>query len=382
MSLKSSDPRIATARLTIDLDALAANYSLLRERSGGAETAAVVKADAYGTGLEEAAGALSRAGCETFFVAVPEEAVRLKRVLPGAQVFVLSGIFDMESAAVLAEAGAVPVLNSLDQIETWSAYWKAHGSRRPCAIHVDTGMNRLGLSEAQALAFAERNARDHTVTPILLVSHLACADTPEHPLNRMQLESFQRVRTAFGDIESSLANSAGVFLGPDFRFDLTRPGIALYGGEAVTGMDNPVRPVAKAEARILQIRRVKAGESVSYGASQTVARDSLVAVCGAGYADGWHRAGSGGGVPLRDTVTHGFAGALNGRRVPAIGRVTMDLTMFDVTDVPDTDLAQAEWIELFGETVTLDDAARAAGTIGYELLTSLGSRYHRRHVGG
>ncbi len=382
MSQPSSDPRIATARLTIDLDALADNYRLLRERSGGAETAAVVKADAYGTGLEEAAGALSQAGCETFFVAVPEEAVRLKRVLTGAQVFVLSGIFDMESAAVLAEAGAVPVLNSLDQIETWSAYWKAHGSRRPCAIHVDTGMNRLGLSEAEALAFAERNARDHTVTPILLVSHLACGDTPEHPLNRMQLESFQRVRTAFGEIESSLANSAGVFLGPDYRFDLTRPGIALYGGEAVTGKDNPMRPVVKAEARILQIRRVKAGDSVSYGATHTVARDSLVAVCGAGYADGWHRAGSGGGVPLRDTVTDGFAGALNGRRVPAVGRVTMDLTMFDVTDVPDADLAQAEWIELFGETVALDDAARAAGTIGYELLTSLGSRYHRRHIGG
>lgn len=382
MTLNSSDPRIATARLTVDLGALADNYRLLRERSGGAEAAAVVKADAYGTGLEEAAGALSRAGCETFFVAVPEEAVRLRRTVPGAQVFVLSGIFDMESAAVLAEAGAVPVLNSLDQIETWSAYWKAHGSRRPCAIHVDTGMNRLGLSEAEALAFAERNAQDHTVTPILLMSHLACADTPEHPLNRGQLESFQRVRAAFGDIESSLANSAGIFLGPDFRFDITRPGIALYGGEAVNGMINPMQPVVRAEARILQIRRVKAGESVSYGASQSVARDSLVAVCGAGYADGWHRAGSGAGVPLRDAVTDGFAGALNGRRVPAIGRVTMDLTMFDVTDVPDAELAGAQWIELFGETVALDDAARAAGTIGYELLTSLGSRYHRRHVGG
>ena len=382
MSRPSADPRIATARLTVDLDALADNYRLMRERSGTAQAAAVVKADAYGTGLEQAAQALAKAGCRTFFVAVPDEAVRLKRILPAMQVFVLSGIFDTESAAVLAEAGAVPVLNSPDQISLWASYWKAHGSRRPCAIHVDTGMNRLGLSEAEALAFAERNGRDHAVTPILLVSHLACGDQPDHTLNRMQLSVFQRVRAAFGEIESSLANSAGVFLGPDYHFDLTRPGIALYGGEAVNEMPNPMRPVVKAEARILQIRRVKAGESVSYGASQVMARDSLVAVCGAGYADGWHRAGSGAGVPLRQAVGQGYCGALNGRPVPVVGRVTMDLTMFDVTDVPDAELGRAGWIELFGGTVTLDNAARAAGTIGYELLTSLGARYHRRHVGG
>lgn len=382
MSLPSVDPRIATARLTVDLDALAWNYRLLAERSGRARAAAVVKADAYGTGLEQSSAALAGAGCETFFVAVPDEAVRLKRVLPGAQVFVLSGIFDEESAAVVAEAGAVPILNSLDQIDLWAGYWKARGSRRPCAIHVDTGMNRLGLSEAEALGFADRNTREHLVTPILLMSHLACADQRGHPLNRQQLESFQRVRSAFGDIESSLANSAGVFLGSDYHFDLTRPGIALYGGEAASGMENPMRAVVRAEARILQVRRVRAGEPVSYGASQALERDSLVAVCGAGYADGYHRAGSGAGVPLRESVPGGFHGALAGHRVPVIGRVTMDLTLFDITDVPDAGIAGAEWIELFGGTIPLDDAARAAGTIGYELLTSLGARYHRRHVGG
>ncbi|PHP68422.1 alanine racemase [Zhengella mangrovi] len=373
---------MATARLTVDLDALAWNYRLLAEWSGQANAAAVVKADAYGTGLEQAGTALAGAGCETFFVAVPEEAVRLKRVLPGAQVFVLSGIFDEESAAVVAEAGAVPILNSLDQIDLWAGYWKARGSRRPCAIHVDTGMNRLGLSEAEALAFADRNARDHLVTPILLMSHLACADQRDHPLNRQQLDTFQRVRSAFGDIESSLANSAGVFLGSDYHFELTRPGIALYGGEAASGMANPMRAVVRAEARILQVRRVRAGEPVSYGAAQALERDSLVAVCGAGYADGYHRAGSGAGVPLRGSVAGGFHGALAGHRVPVVGRVTMDLTLFDITDVPDAGIAGAEWIELFGGTIPLDDAARAAGTIGYELLTSLGARYHRRHVGG
>jgi len=282
----------------------------------------------------------------------------------------------------VAEAGAVPILNSLDQIDLWAGYWKARGSRRPCAIHVDTGMNRLGLSEAEALAFADRNTREHLVTPILLMSHLACADQRDHPLNRQQLESFQRVRSAFGDIESSLANSAGVFLGSDYHFDLTRPGVALYGGEAASGMENPMRAVVRAEARILQVRRVRAGEPVSYGAAQALERDSLVAVCGAGYADGYHRAGSGAGVPLRESVPGGFYGALAGHRVPVIGRVTMDLTLFDITDVPDAEIAENGWIELFGGTIPLDEAARAAGTIGYELLTSLGARYHRRHVGG
>ena len=373
----SVDPRIATGRLTIDLDALAANWRMMAERSGPARTAAVVKADAYGTGLEKSASALAKAGCGTFFVAVPDEAVRLRRALPEPEIFVLSGIFDEESAAVIAEARAMPVLNSLAQIDVWAGFWKKRGSRRPCAIHVDTGMNRLGLTVDEALAFAERNGREHLVTPILLMSHLACGDEPTHPLNSQQLASFQMVRAAFPGVESSLANSAGVFLGADFHFDVTRPGIALYGGAAVNGIANPMRPVVKAEARILQVRPARAGEAVSYGATQIMARDSRIAVCGTGYADGYHRSLSGAGVPLRASVAHGGHGWLAGKRVPVIGRVTMDLTLFDVTDLPEQALENAGWIELFGPNIALDEAAAAAGTIGYELLTSLGSRYHR-----
>lgn len=376
----AADPRIAGGRLTIDLDALAANYRALAQRSAPAIAAAVVKADAYGIGLEHAAPALAAAGCTRFFVALPGEGVKLRQLLPGAEIFVLSGVFDEASAAAVAEAGLVPVLNSLNQIEVWARFWRAHGSRRPCAIHVDTGMNRLGLTVDQALAFAARNGSDHAVTPILVMSHLACADTPDHPKNRAQLESFQRIRQAFTGVDSSLANSAGIFLGPEYAFDVTRPGVALFGGVAVEGIENPLRPVVTAEARVIQIRHVRAGETASYGATVTLDRDTVIAVAATGYADGYHRALSGSGVPLRKAVAAGGTGFVAGHEVPVLGRVTMDLTLFDITDVPEDAVTEGDWIELFGANIPLEKAAKAAGTIGYELLTSLGRRYWRRYV--
>ncbi len=374
--MSAADPRSATARLTIDLDALVANWRFMSKKCETVEASAVVKADAYGLGLEPVSKALADAGCSTFFVAVPDEAVRLRCALPDPEIFVLSGVFDAESAEALAGIRAIPVLNSLEQIDIWSRA----AAHQPCAIHADTGMNRLGLTVDEALAFAERNAREKLVRPVLLMSHLACADDPAHPLNQKQLQSFQRVRAAFPDVESSLANSAGIFLGPDYHFDLTRPGIALYGGAAVNGITNPMRPVVKAEARILQIRHAKVGETVSYGASVTLRRDTVIAAAGCGYADGFHRAGSGSGVPLRRVQPQGAQGFVAGQRVPVIGRISMDLTLFDVTEVPEQALlADARWIELFGPNIALDEAAAAAGTIGYEMLTSLGSRYCRSY---
>lgn len=378
----SVDPRIATGRLTIDLDALVANWRFMAEKSGKARTAAVVKADAYGTGLETSATALAGAGCGTFFVAVPDEAIRLKAALPGVTVYVLSGVFNSDSAAAVAQCGARPVLNSLAQIEIWGRHCRAVLKNLPCAIHADTGMNRLGLTAQEALVFGRVNGRAAIVSPDLLMSHLACADDPAHPMSGQQLESFQQVRAVFPGVDSSLANSAGVFLGPDFHFDLTRPGIALYGGAAVNGVPNPMRPVVTAEARILQVRHARAGEAVSYGATQVLARDSRIAIAGTGYADGFHRASSGAGAPLRDAVAKGGLGWLAGHRVPILGRVTMDLTLFDVTDVPEQALEGADWIELFGPNIALDEAAQAAGTIGYELLTSLGARYERHILQG
>ena len=368
------DPRLASHRLTIDLAALQANYRDLAARSAPARTAAVVKADAYGLGTARVIPALAEAGCDTFFVALPQEGIAVRRAAPDADIFVFSGAFE-EALGTFLEARLTPVLASPEQIVRWEAFLDAHGTRRPCAIHVDTGMNRQGLTVGEAQAFAEKNRRDFRVTPILVMSHLACADDPGHPLNARQLESFQRMAGLFEGADSSLANSAGIALGADYHFSLTRPGIALYGGDS-----SAVRPVVTAEARITQLRHVKAGETVSYGATVTLARDTVIAVAGAGYADGVPRALSGSGVALRVTLPHGGAGAVGGVRVPILGRVTMDFTMFDVTDLPAGSVKEGDWIELFGKSVPLVEAAAAAGTISYELLTGLGRRAARSYT--
>lgn len=374
------DPRVAGARLTVDLDALRANYRSLREKAGGADVAGVVKANAYGLGIEHVAPALWAEGCRVFFVALPQEGAALRAVLPEAYIYVLSGLFENGSADIYHEYGLLPVINSRTELSIWEAHGWDGDVPRPCAVHVDTGMNRLGLSPEEAVAFADDNALTGAVTPLLVMSHLACADEPAHPLNSRQLESFQEVRRSFQQADSSLSNSAGTWLGHDFAFDLVRPGIALYGGNPVAGTE-PMRPVALAEARIIQLRDAAAGATVSYGATQTLSRYTRIAIVATGYADGYHRASSGAGVPLRGAIAAGGAGFLHGRRVPVIGRITMDLTMFDVTDIGD-EVAHGDWIELFGANILVDEAASAAGTIAYELLTSLGDRYDRRYLGG
>lgn len=377
------DPRIAGGRLTVDLDALAGNYRLLQRRAAPARAAGVVKADAYGLGAARVGPALWRAGCRTFFVALPQEGIELRAVLPEAEIYVLNGTFGPEAAPAFAAHRLMPVIGSQADISSWEAFgWDDGEVPRPCAIHVDTGMNRLGLTHEEALAFADDNALTGALTPRLLMSHLACGDDAGHPLNRRQLESFQAVREAFDGIDSSLSNSAGIFLGPEFAFDLVRPGIALYGGQPFDGGDNPMLPVATLEARVVQVRRAKNGETASYGAHGALSRDTIIAVVSTGYADGYHRASSFAGVPLRRAVPAGGHGFVHGRRVPVLGRVTMDLTLFDVTDLGPDGVAVGDWIELFGPNVPVDEAAAAAGTISYEMLTSLGRRYYRRYVGG
>ncbi len=275
----------------------------------------------------------------------------------------------------------VPVLVSEEQIACWSNA-VAFDEERPCALMVDTGMNRLGLSVDEALALAGDPTRPASFSPVLLLSHLACASDPSHPLNRQQLQSFQTLAKAYEGVDSSLANSAGIQLGAEYHFDLTRPGIAIYGGEAIDGVRNPALPVVTAETRILQIRHAKAGEPVSYGATHVLTRDSRLAIVSTGYADGYHRSMSGSGIPLRQEVRQGGHGFVAGRRVPVAGRITMDLTIFDVTDVPEAEVRAGDYIELFGRNIPVDEAARAGGTIGYELLTSLGNRYQRAYIGG
>ncbi|MCI9865977.1 alanine racemase [Rhizobium skierniewicense] len=369
---------IAPLRVTIDLSALADNWRDMARRSGKARASAVVKADAYGMGIEDCGATLYHAGARDFFVASVAEGVTLRPHAPEARIFVLSGLWPGQEGHVFNN-DLVPVIASEEQLSFWMGTLAERGDH-PFALHVDTGFNRLGLPLEDALFLAEDSTRPASFDPVLVLSHLACADTPSSPMNALQLESFRQVSQAFKGIESSLSASAGIFLGADYHFDLTRPGIALYGGEAVNDMTNPMRPVAKAEARIIQIRDAGEGQTVSYGGTHRLTRASRLAIASVGYADGYHRSLSGSGIPLRDMGNGGAHGFINGHKVPVAGRVTMDLTIFDVTDVPPNAIRAGDYVELFGPNVAVDDVARAAGTIGYEMLTGLGLRYERQYL--
>lgn len=368
---------IAPVRLTVDLGALVDNWKEMARRSGSATTAAVVKADAYGLGLEDCGTALYEAGARDFFVAAVQEGVTLRTYAPDARIYVLSGIWPGQER-MFYENDLVPVIISEEQLAFWMSVTAEHGDH-PCALHIDTGFNRLGLPAEEAIAFAEDVSRPASFSPVLVMSHLHSGDSPASPLNRSQLETFQRVAAAFEGVPASLSASAGIFLSPEYHFDLTRPGIAAYGGEAVNGMQ-ALKPVAKAEARIIQIRDAPSGSTVSYGATHQLSRNSRLAIVSAGYADGYLRSLSGSGVPLRAGGAPGAFGFIANRRVPVIGRVTMDLTIFDVTDVPENEIRTGDYIELFGPNIAVDDIARAGGTIGYEVLTGLGLRYERRYI--
>jgi alanine racemase len=370
----------ASSRLTIDLTALADNWRAMNELSGKARAAAVLKANAYGIGVAEAAPTLHAAGARDFFVATVEEGSELRPLIPDARIYILAGMWPGTEELFFAN-DLVPIINSEEQLAVFMAALSERGDH-PCVLHVDTGMNRLGLSVEEALALAEDPARPASFSPVLIMSHLACGDDPKHPMNLYQLQRFREVTAAFEGIPASLANSGGVFLGEDYHFDLTRPGIAVYGGEAVSGAVNPMKPVVTAEARILQVRTVPSGDTASYGATVRFTRDSRIATVAIGYADGYHRSVSGGGVTLRQATPSGAQGFLHGKTVPHVGRVTMDLSLFDVTDLPEKAVRAGDYIELFGRNVAIDDVARAGGTIGYELLTSLGHRYCRNYVGG
>jgi alanine racemase len=361
----------ASARLSVDLSAIVANWRTLCRLSGKARTSAVVKADAYGLGAAQVGAALSAAGCRDFFVATPEEGARLRASVPEARIFVLNGVWAGVEAPIFTHR-LIPVIGSLEHL----AFFHSRGRRHPYALYVDTGMNRLGLTIDEAAALA--SATDEK--PELIVSHLACPDTSDHPLNGRQRYAFQAVARMFEGVESSLSSSAGILLGSEYHFDLTRPGIALYGGDFVAGTASRMLPVATAEARILQIRNVRQGEIASYGATHVFDRDSRIAVVGAGYADGWHRNLSGSGVSTRKDGSAGAFGFISGARVPIVGRITMDLTTFDIGALPENAIRTGDYIELFGANIRLDETARAAGTIGYELLTSLRDRYVRRYV--
>ncbi len=362
-------------RLTIDLSALAENWKRLKKLSGSAETSAVIKADAYGIGIEKAVSALTGAGCRTYFVAMVEEGVRIRSVDKSARVFILNGVF-ADTLDTARSHKLSPVLSTMKQVHLWAE----HSGGGESAIHVDTGMNRLGLDSDAAVALAQDQALLEKAGATLLMSHLACADEPAHELNRLQFERFDRLASSFGGMKKSILNSAGIIAGLGNGYDLTRPGISLFGGGAVNDYPNPMKPVVTASARILQIRDARKGETVGYGGTHVLTRDSKFATCSCGYADGFQRALSATGIPLRNGHGNGGIGAIGQYRIPILGRISMDLITFDVTDVPDQVLESNEWVELFGSNIDIDEVARAAGTIGYEILTSMGTRYHREYI--
>lgn len=330
----------------------------------------MVKANAYGLGVERVAPTLWQAGCRDFFTANLEGAAAVRAMLPEARVYVLNGLSPGADEHVMAH-GLIPVLNDLGQVERWSQAAREMGERLDAVIHIDTGMHRLGLPESEVAALAERPGLLDGLELHYVMSHLACADEPEHPLNRRQLERFERLRALLPAAPASFANSSGIFLGADYHFDMARPGYAVYGGNPTPGKANPMAPVVTLRARIIQVREVAAGETIGYGASFTAERPSRIATIPVGYADGYLRSLSGVGVV-----------GLAGTTVPVVGRVSMDLVTLDISAIPGDKAGVGTWVDLIWGPDMLDELARRAGTIGYELLTALGDRYQRSYVGG
>lgn len=357
--------------LTIDLAAIAPNWRQLARRVAPADCAAVVKADAYGCGLELVTKTLVDAGCRTFFVALVQEAQRVRVLAPNAVIYVLNGIVP-GSARAFAELNARPVIGSLPELTEWESFVAGSGWRGGAALHVDTGMNRLGLAMHEAAEVARRDPAGPAPFE-LLISHFACSEQPAHPLNNEQVKRFAEMRALFPGVAASLANSSGIFLSPDAHGDLVRPGVALYGGNPTPDRRNPMHPVVELRACILQIRELAAGTTVGYGATWSAPRPSRIAILGVGYADGYFRAA---GVPSAREVV------VAGRRCPLVGRVSMDLFAVDVTDVPEVEASRGDFATLIGDGLDVDEAAAQAGTISYELLTSLGRRYARHYKGG
>jgi alanine racemase len=356
-----------SARIRVDLDALVQNWRDVARLAAPARTSAVVKANAYGLGLEPVAAALAAAGCTEFFVAGLDEALALRAVQPRSTVYALGGVPPGAESLFVSHA-IVPVLNTPDEVRGWVRH--AHGA--PAALQLDTGITRSGLGESEVGSLRADGDTLPRLNLALVLSHFACADEREHPLNAAQLERFEALRARVPAAPTSFANSAGVLLGARYRGDLVRPGIALYGGDPGGGDGrNPMSEVVRLQGRVLQLREVlEPHVTVGYGATHRVRPPARLATVGVGYADGYLRALSGKGIAVAA-----------GHRVPVVGRVSMDLVTLDVTRVPHRDLAVGDYVDLIGGGVPLDEVARLAGTIGYELLTRLSSRAERVYVG-
>lgn len=355
--------------LTIDLDALAANYRLLCERASPALCAAVIKADAYGLGMARVAPTLARAGCSSFFVATLDEGRALRALLPGARVFILNGLAPgLEDA--FDRLGLIPVVNDLSQLEAWRGFARGQGGRSlPLALHIDTGMNRLGLDADEVGMLADDPGRLSGLEIVSVISHFACAEETASAMNLLQLKLFNDLRRRLPPAAASIGNSSTIFLEPEYHLDMVRAGIAVYGANPLPGQPNPMAQVVHLQGRIIQSRRVDSPMTVGYGASHKITGPGRLATVAVGYADGYPRA----------LGNQGFA-SIGGARAPVVGRISMDHLTLDVTQVDPARSAPGCLVDLFGGEVDIDEAAALAGSIGYELLTGLGPRLHRIYL--
>jgi alanine racemase len=372
MSSTDDATRRAGAILTVDLGAIAANWRGLRDAGRAAgrpvDCAAVLKADAYGTGASIVGPRLAAEGCRQFFVAHLDEGISLRKVLPEHPIYVLNGLLP-GTEGDFVEHELTPALNHLAQLNNWRAAAQRFNRALDAVIHIDTGMHRLGFSPEEAQVLINERGRLRGLRLALLMSHLVSSEEPDSTINGEQLSRFRSFVRAMPGAPSSLANSSGIFLGPDYHFDLLRPGAALYGINPLPGRDNPMLPVVTLEARILQTRRIDAFQTVGYGGAWRSARPSRVATIALGYADGYFR------ILVNRTHVH-----LAGHRVPVIGRVSMDLVTIDVTDVPEEVSDVGDTVEILGPHMTADDLADHARTNAYEVMTALGRRYARLYV--
>ena len=362
------------AHLTIDLDAIATNWRTLQAHGDGAECAAVVKADAYGTGLERTGPALAKAGCKTFFVAHLGEGERLRHVLPDATIYVLNGLPE-GSAAHYAQSALRPVLGSGEEITEWAGFCKAHALSGEAAIHIDTGLNRLGLEPERFRALAaELEQGECGFKPSLVMTHLASSETIDTLQNEQQTKLFDELVQLTPSIPASLCNSSAVMRREFTRHTLMRPGYALYGGNPTPWTSNPMREVVTLQAPILQLRDIAEGTRVGYNARWLAKRPSHLAVISAGYADGLMRLPPEADKPVAEVL-------IGGTLCPVAGRLSMDLMIIDATDAPAQALHRGATVTLIGGVLDIDRVGKTAGTIGYLVLTSLSRRYQRRYLG-
>ncbi|MEZ5691125.1 MAG: alanine racemase [Rickettsiales bacterium] len=350
-----------SATLNINLSALAANYNLLKERHSKNNVAAVVKADAYGLGVREISLRLQKEGCEDFFVATLDEAIELRNILPLANIGVFQGILAGEKEEYIKH-NLIPVLNILSQLNDFIWIIENNQNIKPI-IHIDTGMTRLGLSQSDLSYPALQTFREES--SVTIMSHLACADNPEHPKNNEQLQRFKQAVGFFNNTKTSLANSAGIFLDKEFHFDMARVGCALYGISPSVG-GNPMRHVATLTAPILQIRELDRDESIGYGATVSLAKGKKIAIAALGYADGYFR-----NLGNKGTVH------IAGHKAPVIGRVSMDMVAIDLSEVPISMINYDSVVEFINENYSVNDLAADSGTIGYEVFTHIGNRVKR-----